>query len=81
MTHEAIRQHLDRRPFAPITVHVADGDLIGLRSPEFAFLPPHRNYLLISNDGSAPAIDRFIDVANITQISTEDGLELARKIY
>lgn len=80
MTHDEVKQHLNRQPFVAITVHVTDGDLIGVRSPEFAYLPPNRNYLLISNDGSAPAVDRFIDLQHITQISTEDGMELMRKI-
>jgi hypothetical protein len=40
MDRSRLRAVLDAKPFVPFTVHVVDGDLIGVRSPEFVWLPP-----------------------------------------
>lgn len=79
MTYEDVKMHLDRRPFVPFTVQTDDGELIGVRSAEFAYLPPKRRYLLISSDGTAPVVDRFIDLDHISQLITEDGFDVARR--
>ena len=40
MERSRLRAVLDAKPFVPFTVHVVDGDWIGVRSPEFVRLPP-----------------------------------------
>ena len=80
MTYEDVKQHLDHRPFVPFTVQTDDGDRFSVVSPEFAFLHPKRTYLLIARNGESLPYDRFVDLAHITQIATDDGFNLARKI-
>ena len=80
MQYEDVKQHLDRRPFVPITFRTSDGDHIGVISPEFAFLHPQRTYLLVARNGDSMPIDRFVGLTHITQIATDDGFDLAHKI-
>lgn len=40
MERSKIASLLQARPFEPFTVHVVDGDLLGVRSPEYMWLPP-----------------------------------------
>ena len=80
MVYEDVKQHLDRRPFVALTIQTTDGDRFGILSPEFAFLHPRRTYLLIARNGDSIPLDRFVDLTHITQIVTDDGFDLARKV-
>ena len=78
MTYETVKEHLARRPFVPFTVHVADGDKLGVKSPEYAFLHPRQRYLLIApSDQNDLQFDRFVDLDSITQIVTNEGFAVA----
>jgi hypothetical protein len=61
-------------------VQTDDGDRFGIISPEFAFLHPKRTYLLVARNGDSLPYDRFIDLNHITQIVTDDGFDMARRI-
>lgn len=78
MTFETVKEHLERRPFVPFTVHVSDGDKLGIISPEYAYLHPRQRYLLIApSDANQLQYDRFINLDSITQIVTNEGFAVA----
>jgi hypothetical protein len=78
MTFETVKEHLERRPFVPFTVHVSDGDKLGIRSPEYAYLHPRQRYLLIApSDVNELQFDRFVSLDSIAQIVTNEGFAVA----
>ncbi|HEY0007983.1 MAG TPA: hypothetical protein VGB55_04595 [Tepidisphaeraceae bacterium] len=67
------RTELDRllkaRPFEPFTVHTVDGDLIGIKSPEFAWLPPKGGHMAISMELSDGYATRIVSLQHISQLT------------
>lgn len=78
MTYETVKEHLERRPFVPFTVHVSDGDRLGVKSPEYAYLHPRKGYLLVApSDENELQFDRFVSLDSITQILTNERFTVA----
>ena len=69
MERSEIDRLLKARPFEPFTVHTVDGDLIGIKSPEFAWLPPVGTRMVIAmqmGDGDAT---RIVSLQHISQVT------------
>jgi hypothetical protein len=74
MTYDDFKNVIEQKPFAPFLVHFADGDVVGVRSPEFVYLLPNRKTVVIASQ-SAGSIDRIADIGLVTQISIDDGFK------
>lgn len=73
------RGELDRllkaKPFEPFTVHTVDGDLVGVKSPEFAWLPPIGNRIVIAIEMGDGGATRIISLQHISQVTIGPGVE------
>jgi hypothetical protein len=69
MERVEIDRLLRARPFEPFTVHTVDGDLIGIKSPEFAWLPPMSSHLAISMQLSDGTATRIVSLHHISQVT------------
>jgi hypothetical protein len=72
------RVELDRllkaRPFEPFTIHTVDGDLVGIKSPEFAWLPPIGNRMVVALDMGDGGATRIISLQHISQVTIGPGV-------
>ncbi len=64
---------LSAKPFEPFTVHTVDGDLVGVKSPEFAWLPPIGNRIVIAIEMGDGGATRIISLNHISQITVGPG--------
>lgn len=61
MTIDRLRAAVDAVPFKPFSLHLADGDVIPVRSPyHIAFHPPGRTVLVDHPDESFDVIDLLL---------------------
>lgn len=64
-----LRKLLDARPFEPFTIHTTDGDLVGVKSPEFAWLPPTTHTVVVAIELGDGGANRIISLRHISQIT------------
>ena len=77
MTYQRLKAFVDRQPFVPFKLHVADGDLIEVKSPEFIWLHPSKRVVFIATGDNENADDRIVDLLLVTQISSGNGFDPA----
>jgi hypothetical protein len=64
MNRKNLEEFLDRQPFRPFLVHLADGRSIPVEHREFVFFPPGAQEAIIYQpDGSFQFIDLFLTTA------------------
>jgi len=65
-----IRKLLDAKPFEPFTIHTTDGDLIGVKSPEFVLLAPNARQISVwmdeLGDGGATRVISLVHISQLT---------------
>jgi hypothetical protein len=68
MTYERLRAALDERPFKWFDIHTSDGQVVRVKSPEFAWMHPSKRVVLVATD---PKLDteEVIDLLHITKLS------------
>jgi hypothetical protein len=69
MERQEIEARLRARPFEPFTIHTDDGDLVGVKSPEFAWLPPLSNRLHVAIDMGDGGATRIISLDHISALT------------
>ena len=70
MTIEKFDEFMKRRPFAPFTVHTADGEKFDVKSPEFASRTQQGRTIFVSTGGERT---ECIDLLLVTRLSA--GIE------
>ena len=69
MDRERLQAVIKAVPFEPFTVHVDDGDLIGIRSPEYIWLPPiGRTVYILRQAGDGDEM-RIVGLDHISQVT------------
>ena len=66
MTPEAIRDAVQRRPFRPFSVRLADGSQIQIQSQDYVALhPAGKTFVIFEPDGGY----RIVDIPLVTDLS------------
>jgi hypothetical protein len=67
MTVQRLKAMLDEKPFKAFEIHTSDGEVVLVKSPEFAWLHPNKRTIYVATN---PAIDReeIIDLLHITKL-------------
>jgi hypothetical protein len=68
MTVQELRERHDKRPFQPFTIHMADGESVKVKSPEFLMItPPGRTIYLATGRGEEVLT---IDLLLVTKLTS-----------
>jgi hypothetical protein len=70
MTSDQVKELYRAKPFKPFTLHLADGDTIPVKSPEFMWMTPGGRTIFVSQGGDSAAI---IDLLLVTKITFVNG--------
>jgi hypothetical protein len=61
MSPDFVKRSVNRRPFRPFIIHLADGRSLPVRSPEFVLLPEEGRLVLIQGvNGSTHVVDLLL---------------------
>jgi hypothetical protein len=72
MTLQRLRAMLEERPFQPFRIHTSDGEVVPVKSPEYAWVHPSGRVLFVATDPKLDA-EQVIDLLHITKLSTVPG--------
>jgi hypothetical protein len=72
MTVQRLEAMLKEQPFRAFDIHTSDGEVVRVRSPEFAWLHPSRRVILVATSKSEDR-EEIIDLLHITKLSRPDG--------
>lgn len=70
MTTDQVKELYKAKPFRAFTLHLADGDTIPVKSPEFMWMTPGGRTIFVSQGGDSAAI---IDLLLVTKITVGNG--------
>ncbi len=70
MTTDQVKEVYKAKPFRSFTLHLADGDTIPVKSPEFMWMTPGGRTIFVSQGGDSAAI---IDLLLVTKITVANG--------
>lgn len=76
MTSDQVRTLHQAKPFAAFTLHLADGEKIPVKSPEFMWITPGGRTVFVSQGDEKVSI---IDLLLVTQLTLGNGRTLRRK--
>jgi len=67
MDYDRLKARLDERPFKPFLIHTSDGDVIRVKSPDFAWIHPSKRTMFVATD---PKFDKeyVIDLLHVTKL-------------
>ena len=74
MTSEQFRTAMNRRPFVPFVIHLADGDRLPVRHPENIAMSPGGRTVIVFGEGEA---FRIVDLLLVTRLDVEAPLAVA----
>jgi len=72
MTVERLEAMLRGQPFRPFDIHTSDGEVVRVKSPEFAWLHPSKRVILVATS-AAEDREEIIDLLHITKIASSRG--------
>jgi hypothetical protein len=75
MTMQRLKALVEKQPFSAFKIHLADGDVVPVSSPEFIWLHPSGRTVYVATGSDEKADDRIIDLLLVTQLSTSNGLD------
>lgn len=73
MDREQISELMTAKPFQAFTVHTDDGDLIGVKSPEYIWLPPTGSIVFIAADIGEGGATKLVSLEHISQVTVGPG--------
>lgn len=78
MMYDRLKTMLDAWPFVPFDIHTSDGDVIRVKSAEFAWIHPGKRTMFVATD---PRFDTeyVINLRQITKLATTRGANGRRK--
>jgi hypothetical protein len=67
MDFDRLKARLDERPFKPFFIHTSDGDVIQVKSADFAWIHPSKRTMFVATD---PRFDTeyVIDLLHVTKL-------------
>jgi len=71
MTVEQFRNAMNRRPFIPFVIHLADGDRLPVRHPENIAMSTGGRTVIVFGEGEAFSI---VDLLLVTRLDVESPL-------
>ncbi|HEX8324992.1 MAG TPA: hypothetical protein VF595_13895 [Tepidisphaeraceae bacterium] len=77
MERDQIDKLLKAKPFQPFTVHTDDGDLIGVKSPEYIWLPPTGSTVFIAADIGDGGATKLVSLEHISQVTVGPGTNVS----
>ncbi|MEX2172699.1 MAG: hypothetical protein WD851_25500 [Pirellulales bacterium] len=77
MTTAEVKSLHQAKPFRPFTIHLADGEKLPVKSPEFMWITPGGRTIIVGHDDGEMSI---IDLLLVTQITTGNGRTARRKV-
>ncbi len=68
MTYVRMKAALAEKPFKPFRIHTSDGEVVRVKSPEFAWIHPNKRVIMVATD---PKLDteEVIDLLHITKLT------------
>jgi hypothetical protein len=78
MMYDRLKTMLDERPFAPFDIHTSDGDVIPVKSSDFAWIHPGKRTMFVATN---PKFDTefVINLRQITKLASTRGANGRRK--
>ena len=76
MTTAEVKSLHQAKPFRPFTIHLADGEKLPVKSPEFMWIAPSGRTIIVGHDDGEMSI---VDLLLVTQITTGNGRTSRRK--
>lgn len=78
MMYDRLRTMLGERPFVPFDVHLSDGDVIRVKSADFAWIHPGKRTMFVATD---PRFDTeyVINLRQVTKLASTRGANGRRK--
>ena len=78
MMYDRLKTMLDERPFVPFDIHTADGDVIRVKSSDFAWIHPGKRTMFVATD---PRFDTeyVINLRQITKLASTRGTNGRRR--
>jgi hypothetical protein len=78
MMYDRLKTMLEERPFEPFEIHTSDGDVVRVRSADFAWLHPGKRTMFVAVD---PKFDTeyVINLRHITKLAATRGSNGRRK--
>jgi hypothetical protein len=73
MTAEALRDWMQRRPFAPFRITMSSGDAYEIRHPEMAFLTRAEIIIGLGERGGIPSRHRTVSLLHVTAAEPIDS--------
>ena len=73
MDRDRFKALLKAVPFEPFTIHVDDGDLIGIRSPEYVWLPPIGSTIYVIRQSGEGDEMRILGLQHVSQVTVGPG--------
>ena len=61
-----IREKLEERPFVPFTIHVADGRMFPVPTPDYAHVQPNRARVIVFTENGALHVLAGLLISGIT---------------
>ena len=68
MTYERLKTVLEEKPFRRFKIHTSDGEVVSVKSQEFAWLHPNKRVILVATDPNLDT-EEVIDLLHITKLS------------
>jgi hypothetical protein len=72
MTYQRLQAMLAERPFKPFRIHTSDGEVVPVKSPEFAWIHPSKRVVMVATDSKLDT-EEIIDLLHITKLSSANG--------
>ena len=69
MLYDRLKTMLDERPFEPFDIHTSDGDVIRVKSADFAWIHPFGRTMYVCTNPDVDA-DEVIDLRHVTKLTT-----------
>ena len=72
MTFQRLKAMMDERPFKPFDIHTSDGEIVRVKSPEFAWIHPSKRTMFVATWADVDS-EQVIDLLHITKLEAHGG--------
>ena len=72
MTFQRLKAMMDERPFKPFDIYTSDGEIVRVKSPEFAWIHPSKRTMFVATRADVDS-EQVIDLLHITKLVTHGG--------
>jgi len=79
MTTKQLKDLYEARPFKPFNIHLADGEVLPVKHPEFMWIHPGGRTLCVARGTHEEDGTAIVDLLLVTQLTTGNGRRTRRK--